>query len=98
MNLAIVPEPFGWVTVTRIYIGKRDREMNEVEIEVVETPVFELFLCQCLGLHLRTSLVDDAWMNRESHMVVRMECVPELKMMIWLRVRYKPNGASEPWM
>lgn len=44
MDLAIVPKPLRWVTVTGIYIRKRDGEVNEVEIKVVETPVFELFL------------------------------------------------------
>lgn len=98
MDLAIVPEPFGWVTVTRIYVGKRDGKMNEVEVKVVETPVLELFLGQCLDLYLGTPLVDDAWMERKSHMVVGVERVPELKIAIWLRVGLKLNGGSEPWM
>lgn len=43
VNLAIIPEPLGWVTVTRVYVRKRDGEVNKVEIEIVEAPILELF-------------------------------------------------------
>ena len=79
LDLAVVPEPLGWVAVARIYIRKRDGEVNEVEIEVVETPVLELFLRQCLDLHLGNPLVGVTWIKRKSHMVMGMECIPELK-------------------
>jgi hypothetical protein len=50
VDLSIVPKPFGWVTVARIYIRKRDWEMDEVEIKVIKPPVRELFLRRCLDL------------------------------------------------
>jgi hypothetical protein len=79
VNLAIVPEPFGWVTVSWIYIGKRDGEVNEIEVEIVETPVLELFLRQCFSLHLGIPSVGVTWIKRKTHMVMGMECIPELK-------------------
>ena len=54
VDLAIVAEPPRWVTVTGVNIRKRDGEVNEVEIEVLKTPVFELFLRRRLGLHTET--------------------------------------------
>ena len=44
-----------------IYVCKRDGKVNEVKIEIVKTPVFELFLRQCLDLEspeVRFSLRD----------------------------------------
>jgi len=54
VDFAIIAQPLRWVTVTRIDIRKRDGEVNVVEIEVVKTPVPELFLCQRLDLYLET--------------------------------------------
>ena len=50
VDLAIITKPLRWVTVTGIYVCKRDGKVNEVKIEVVKTPVLELFLRHCLGL------------------------------------------------
>jgi len=57
VNLAIIAKPLGWVAVTRIYIRKRDGEVDVVEIKVGKPPVLELFLCQRLDLHPETPLV-----------------------------------------
>ena len=54
VDFAIIAQPLRWVTVTGIDIRERDGEVNVVEIEVVETPVPELFLRQCLDLYLET--------------------------------------------
>jgi hypothetical protein len=56
IDLAIVAEPLRWVTVAGVNVRKRDGEVNEVEIEVLKTPVFELFLRSRLGLHIETHL------------------------------------------
>jgi len=66
--------------MTGIHVRERDGEVNEVEIEVIKTPVIELFLRQCLDLHLGTPF---SWCDlgsvEESHMIMGMECVPQLK-------------------
>ena len=50
MDLAVIAKPLSWVTMARVHICKRDGKVNKEKIEVVKTPVFELFLRQCLGL------------------------------------------------
>ena len=54
VDFAIITKPLRWVTMLGIHVCKRDWEVNKVKIEVVKTPVFELFLRQCLDLHLTT--------------------------------------------
>ena len=51
MNFAIIAKPLCWIAVAGIDIRKRDGEVNEVEIEVVKTPILELFLRYCLDLY-----------------------------------------------
>ena len=50
VDLAIITKPLRRVTVAGVYVCKRDGKVNEVKIEVVKTPVLELFLRHCLGL------------------------------------------------
>jgi len=50
VDLAIITKPLRWITMVGIYVCKRDREVNEVKIEVVKTPVLQLFLRHCLDL------------------------------------------------
>ena len=54
MNLAIIASPLGWITVVGVNVRKRDGEVNVVEVEVVKTPVLELFLRQRPDLYLKT--------------------------------------------
>jgi hypothetical protein len=56
MDLAIVAPPLGWVTVAGVNVRKRDGEVNEVEIEVLKTPVLELFLRRRLDLYIESPL------------------------------------------
>jgi len=80
VDVAIITKPLRRVTMGGIHVCKRDGEVNKVKIEVIKTPVFELFLRQCLGLHLRTpfSLRNlGSW--ESAHMIMGMERVPELK-------------------
>lgn len=60
VNLPIVAEPLRWVTMVGIHVCERDGEVNKVEIEVVKTPVCELFLRRCFSLHYkaRSACVD----------------------------------------
>jgi len=57
MNLAIIAKPLSWVTVVGIDVGKRDWEVDEVEIEVVKTPILELSLRRYLDLTPHSHLV-----------------------------------------
>ena len=41
---AIVTQPLGGVTVTRINVLQGDREVNQEEVEIVNTPKLKLFL------------------------------------------------------
>ena len=60
MNLAIVSEPLRGIPVRRVDVLKRNREVYEVEVEVVEAPVRELSLCRCFGLRQKSSEVGDS--------------------------------------
>jgi hypothetical protein len=63
-----------------VYVCERDGEVNKVKIKVVKTPVCELFLRRCFGLHLGSSLSRRDLESRENaHMIMSVECVPELK-------------------
>lgn len=80
VNLPIVSPPLSRVAVARIYVRERDREVNQEQIKVVETPVLELFLRYCFGLHLTTPLVwCDFGSRGKLHMIMGMEGVPELR-------------------
>lgn len=78
VNLIVISPPLGWITVVRIYIRKRDGEMNEVKIEVVKTPVRELPLCRCPDLHLGPHQQILGWVKEKTHMIASMKCVPQL--------------------
>ena len=63
-----------------VHVFERDGEVNKEKIEVVKTPVCELFLRCCFGLHLGSPFNRRSLESREnSHMIMSVECVPELK-------------------
>ena len=82
-----------------IHICERDGEVNKVKIEVVKTPVYELFLRRCFGLHEKSPFSWRSLESREnSHMIMSVECVPELKInptQIWIWI--EGIGAWVPW-
>jgi hypothetical protein len=51
LDLALtVDEPAGWVALLWVDVLQSDGEVDEVEVEVVDTPVFELLLANGLDL------------------------------------------------
>ena len=54
IDLAIVAEPLRWITVARVNVHKRNEKVDEVEIEVLKTPVTRLFLRRSHDLHIKT--------------------------------------------
>ena len=97
VDFAIIAQPLRWVTVAGVDIRKRDGEVNVVEIEVVKTPVAELFLRQRLDLYLELCSVRESLVVQKPHMIMGMECVPELKVNIAQMSRDSEPRRWVPW-
>jgi hypothetical protein len=52
VDLFVITEPLWRVAMRRVDVLKGDREMNEVQVKVVDSPELKLFLCQDLDLRI----------------------------------------------
>lgn len=58
MDLVIVTVPPCRVAMCRVYILKGDGEVNEVQVEVVDSPVLKLSLRAWLDLNISSHKID----------------------------------------
>lgn len=75
---AIITEPLGGVTVARINVLEGDREVDQEEVEIANTPKTKLFLGKLFRLSLFGQEVHHSGSKKLSHVVMCMEGVPEL--------------------
>lgn len=77
MDLAVQAPPFGRVLVLGLDVLKGDREVHEVEVEVVDAPELELVAGDLLGLRIhQIHVIPQAFYDAYAGLFV--EGVPEL--------------------
>lgn len=57
INLSVVGCPTRGIFVCGIDVFKRDGEMDEIQVKVVQAPVGKLLLCECIDLGMGVSTI-----------------------------------------
>jgi hypothetical protein len=78
VNLPIVPPPLRGISMLRLNICQSDWKMHQEEIEIVKAPKIELHPCSSFYLTKTPSASQLRIREQTTHMMLRVESVPEL--------------------